>query len=149
MGDYQLADPDVVRAIYDHASPLEGRDMLLQIRFLAVRFAVGVRVSEVYEDEREVGGSRAHVAGWAYRTLDGHFEQGEMHYQVWKWLDSGDVEFRLHAVSKAAATGPWVLRTGFRLFGRTNQVHFYRQICRRVRRLTEAELESRRVARVA
>ncbi len=55
--------------------------------------------------------------GWAYRTLEGHFEQGEMHYQVWKWLDSGDVEFRLHAVSKAAETGPWVLRTGFRLVG--------------------------------
>ena len=25
-----------------------------------------------------------------------------MHYEVWKWIDSGDVEFRLHAVSKAA-----------------------------------------------
>ena len=92
--------------------------MLLQIRFLGLRFTVGVRVGEVYEGEREVDGQRAHVFGWAYRTLEGHFEQGEMHYQVWKWLDSGDVEFRLHAVSKAAETGPWVLRTGFRLVGR-------------------------------
>jgi Domain of unknown function (DUF1990) len=86
------------------------------------------------------------VTGWAYQTLDGHFEQGEMHYQVWKWLDSGEVEFRLHAVSKAADTGPWLLRTGFRVLGRTNQLRFYRQICRRVRRLTDATLEARRMA---
>ena len=84
-----------------------------------------------------------------YQTLEGHFEQGEMHYQVWKWLDSGDVEFRLHAVSKVAGTGPWVLRTGFRLVGRPMQLRFYRQTCRRVRRLTAAELETQRVAEAA
>ena len=145
--DYQLADPGVVHAVYRHEAPLEGRDMLLQIRFLVFRFAVGVRVGEVYEGERELAGQRAHVFGWAYRTLEGHFEQGEMHYQVWKWLDSGDVEFRLHAVSKTAETGSWVLRTGFRLVGRPKQLRFYREICRRVRRLTEAELETHREAR--
>jgi len=147
--DYQLADPGVLRAAYRHDAPLEGRDMLLQIRFLAVRFSVGVRVGEVYEDERELDGHRARVFGWAYRTLEGHFEQGEMHYQVWKWLDTGDVEFRLHAVSRAAETAPWVLRTGFRLVGRPSQLRFYRETCRRVRRLTEAELETQRVAKTA
>jgi uncharacterized protein (UPF0548 family) len=141
MIDYQLADPGVVRAVYDHDAPLEGRNMLLQIRFLGVRFDVGVRVSAVYEEERELDGRRARVFGWAYQTLDGHFEQGEMHYQVWKWFDTGDVEFRLHAVSRTADTGPWILRTGFRVAGRPNQLRFYRQICRRVRRLTESELE--------
>ena len=144
MVEYQLADPAIVRAVYDHDVPLEGRDMLVQIRFLGVRFDVGVRVNAVYEEERELDGRRAHVFGWAYQTLDGHFEQGEMHYQVWKWLDTGDVEFRLHAVSRAARTGPWILRTGFRLAGRPHQLRFYRQICRRVRRLTETELELER-----
>ena len=141
MIDYQLADPGIVRAVYDHDAPLEGRNMLLQIRFLGVRFDVGVRVSAVYEEERELDSRRARVFGWAYQTLDGHFEQGEMHYQVWKWFDTGDVEFRLHAVSRAARSGPWILRTGFRVAGRPNQLRFYRQICRRVRRLTESELE--------
>jgi uncharacterized protein (UPF0548 family) len=148
MIDYQLADPGIVRAVYQHDAPLEGRDMLLQIRFLGVRFDVGVRVSAVYEHERELDGRRARVFGWAYQTLDGHFEQGEMHYQVWKWFDTGDVEFRLHAVSRAADTGPWILRTGFHAAGRPNQLRFYRQICRRVRRLTESELELSR-ARLA
>jgi uncharacterized protein (UPF0548 family) len=141
MIEYQLADPARVRAVYDHDSPLDGRDMLLQIRFLGVRFGVGVRVGAVYDEERELDGRSARVFGWAYQTLDGHFEQGEMHYQLWKWLDTGDVEFRLHAVSRAADTGPWILRNGFRMLGRPNQLRFYRQICRRIRRLTEAELE--------
>ena len=144
--EYQLADPAVLRAVYARDAPLEGRDMLLRIRFLGLRFDVGVRVGEVYDEQRDVDGRRAHVFGWAYRTLEGHFEQGEMHYQVWKWLDTGDVEFRIHAVSKAADAGPWVLRTGFRLVGRPHQLRFYRQTCRRVRRLTEAELETRRAA---
>jgi uncharacterized protein (UPF0548 family) len=146
MIDYQLADPGVVRADYRHDAPLEGRDMLLRIRFFGLRFAVGVRVGEVYEEVRDLDGRRAHIFGWSYRTLQGHFEQGEMHYEVWKWDDTGDVEFRLHAVSKVAESGPWILRTGFRLTGRTNQLRFYRQTCRRVRRLTETELETRRAA---
>jgi len=141
--EYQVTDPNVVEAVYRHDAPLQGRDMLLFIRYVGIRFAVGVRVGEVYDDDREVDGRRARVFGWAYRTLEGHFEQGEMHYQVWKWLDTGDVEFRLHAISRAADAGPWVLRTGFRLVGRINQLRFYRQTCRRVRRLTEAELETR------
>ncbi len=144
--DYQLADPRVVRAVYRHDVPLEGRDMLLQIRLLGLRFAAGVRVSEVYEADRDIDGTRAHIFGWAYRTLEGHFEQGEMHYQVWKWLDTGEVEFRLHAVSKVADTGPRTLRLGFRIVGRLNQLRFYHQICRRVRRQTQAELETHRAA---
>jgi uncharacterized protein (UPF0548 family) len=147
MVDYQLADPGVVRAVSDEDAPLAGRNMLLQIRFAGVRFNVGVRVGEVYEETREVDGRQAHVFGWYYRTLEGHFEQGQMHYEIWKWLDTGDVEFRLFAFSRAARSGPLLLRTGFRLFGRTHQLRFYRQVCRRARRLTEAQLETEAAAR--
>jgi uncharacterized protein (UPF0548 family) len=147
MVDYQLADPGVVRAVSDEDAPLAGRNMLLQIRFAGVRFNVGVRVGEVYEETREVDGRQAHVFGWYYRTLEGHFEQGQMHYEIWKWLDTGDVEFRLFAFSRPARSGPLLLRTGFRLFGRPQQLRFYRQVCRRARRLTEAQLETEAVAR--
>ncbi len=140
MVDYQLADPRMVRAFYRPDAPLAGRDMLLRIRFGVLRFDVGVRVGEVYEDTREVDGRRARVFGWAYRTLEGHFEEGQMHYEVWKWLDTGDVYFRLFAVSRPATSGPLLKRLGFRLFGRVHQLRFYRQICRRARRLTEAQL---------
>ena len=146
MCAYQVADPDVVRATYRHDAPLEGRDMLLQIRFAGLRFYVGVRVGEVYDETRELDGRAARVFGWGYGTLEGHFEEGQMYYEVWKWLDTGDVEFRLHAFSRTARSGPPLLRLGFRLLGRREQLDFYRQVCLRMRRLTHAELETRRAA---
>jgi uncharacterized protein (UPF0548 family) len=146
MLDYQVADPARVRATYRTNVPLEGRDMLLQIRFAGLRLYVGVRVGDVYEETRAVDGRQACVFGWDYRTLEGHFEQGQMHYEVWKWLDTGAVEFRLHAVSRAARNGPKLLALGFRLLGRQHQLDFYRQACRRMRRLTESELETQYAA---
>ena len=142
MIDYQLADPDVLRATYRRDAPLAGRDMLLRIRFFGLPIDVGVRVGEVYEETRDLDGRPARVFGWSYATLEGHFEQGRMHYEVWKWLDTGDVVFRLHAFTRPARSGPLLLRAGFRVVGRANQLRFYRQTCRRARRLTQAELES-------
>ncbi len=146
MRNYQVADPAVVRASYDRDAGLAGRDMLLSIRFYGVRFHVGVRVGEVYDEEREVDGRPARVFGWDYETLEGHFEQGQIHYEIWKWLDTGDVEFRLHAFSRVADAGPLVTRLGYRLIGRRHQMDFYRRACRRMRTLTEGELEGRRSA---
>jgi hypothetical protein len=146
MDEYQLADPNVVSAAYDREAPMAGRDMLLKIRFAGLPIWVGVRIGEVYEETLERDRREVHVFGWSYRTLEGHFEQGEMHYELWKWLDTGDVEFHLRAVSRPAERGPWLLRTGFRLVGRTHQLRFYRQVCRRAKRLTEAQLETERSA---
>lgn len=146
MDSYQLADPAVVRGSYDRDAPLAGRNMLLDVRFGFLRFRVGVRIGDVYEETRELDGREALLFGWSYRTLEGHFEQGQMHYELWKWLDSGDVEFHLHAVSRPAETGPLLPRIGFRLVGRAPQLRFYRQVCRRIKRLTEAQLETERAA---
>ena len=140
--DYQLADPAVVRAAYRPDVPLVGRDMLLRIRFFGLPIKVGVRVGQVYDETRDLDGRLARVFGWSYATLQGHFEQGRMHYEVWKWLDTGEVVFRLHAYSRAADRGPKLLVAGFRLFGRTRQLRYYQQACRRARRLTEAQLET-------
>lgn len=146
MNSYQLADPGVVTAFYDSTRPLPGRDMLLRIKFAGLRLRVGVRIGDVYEETRNLSGGEARVFGWSYRTLEGHFEQGEMHYELWKWLDSGDVEFRLRAISRPATSGAVLTRIGFRIFGRTQQLRFYRQVCRRTKRLTEAQLETNRAA---
>jgi len=141
MIDYQVADPAMVRATYRRGTPLAGRDMLLEIRFAGLRFHAGVRVGDDYDETRTVEGREARVFGWSYSTLQGHFERGRMHYEVWKWLDSGTVEFRIHAFSRAASEGSWLLRTGFRLVGRTNQLDFYHRAVRQIARLTEARLE--------
>lgn len=146
MRAYQLADPRVVRATFREDAPLAGRDMLLEIRFHGLRLHLGVRVDEVYDEERQLAGRSARVFGWSYTTLEGHFEEGRMYYEIWKWLDTGDVEFRLRAYSRTARRGSVARRVAFRLIGRHQQLAFYRQVCRCVRRLTEAELETKHVA---
>src|ERR1041384_1446218 len=117
LRDYRVADPAIVRAHYDEHAPLEGRDMLLELRFLVFRTYVGCRVGEITDVERAVDHRPVRVWGWPYGTLEGHVEQGEMSWEVWKWLDTGEVEFRIHSYSRLSATASPVLRVGMRLFG--------------------------------
>jgi len=144
MNGYQLAEPRIVTGVYAPDAPLAGRTMLLKIHYGPLRFRVGVRVGETDEETDEIDGREVLRYAWSYRTLEGHFEAGEMRYELRKWLDTGDVEFRLHAVSRPARSGPLLPRLGFRLVGRNQQLRFYRQVCRRLRRLTEAQLETER-----
>jgi uncharacterized protein (UPF0548 family) len=142
MTDYEFADPSMVRAAYDPEAPLLGRDMLLEIRFFAIHVFVGVRVSEIFDEVREVDGRPVKVWGWAYQTLDGHLERGQMDYQLWKWLDTGEIEYRIHAVSELLENvGNPFVRLGFRLVGRREQVLFARRCGDRMERLVRAELE--------
>jgi uncharacterized protein (UPF0548 family) len=140
MRDYEFADPAIVRAVYHPEQPLAGRDMLLVIRFHGLRFRVGVRVAAVRDDRYELDGRPARIWGWSYRTLQGHLEMGQMDYEVWKWLDTGKVEFRIHVVSRRARLRNPVLRLGFLLFGRREQVRFARRACARMAELTAAAL---------
>jgi uncharacterized protein (UPF0548 family) len=142
MRHYEFANPRVVRAFYEAEAPLERRNMLLQIRFAGLRFLVGVRIDVVFDETRQVDGRRVRVWGWAYRTLDGHLERGQMDYQVWKWLDTGRIEFRIHAVSEIADIPNPIVRLGFRLLGRREQVRFARECGARMVRLTKASLTS-------
>jgi uncharacterized membrane protein len=66
---------------------------------------------------------------------------GQMDYEVWKWLDSGEVEFRIHVVSKPAHIPDPLIRLGFRVFGRAMQRRFARHACQRMARLTTAALD--------
>ncbi|MDQ3875541.1 MAG: DUF1990 domain-containing protein [Actinomycetota bacterium] len=141
LRDYEFADPTVIRAVYHPERPLEGREMLLEARFYGLRFHFGVRVGGVIDETRDVEGRKVRVWGWNYRTLQGHLEMGQMDYEVWKWLDSGEVEFRIRRYSKPARIANPLVRLGFHLFGRREQVRFARSACERMARLTEAALE--------
>jgi uncharacterized protein (UPF0548 family) len=98
--DYDFAEPSIVQGVFDRAEPLENRTMLLILRFHALRIEVGVRVGDVYDERRQLDGRSGRVFGWNYRTLEGHVEQGQMDWQVWKFPDTGEVLFRICAVSK-------------------------------------------------
>ena len=131
-----MADPALVRAVYDAAAPLDGRDMLLVGRFLGLRFPMGVRVGGVVEGPDAVEGAPVHRFAWHYRTLEGHLERGQMDYEVVKELDSGRVRFRILAYSQRGPIGNPVVRAGFALFGRPTQTRFYARALQRMRALT-------------
>ncbi len=132
MREYQFADPSIVRAVYHPERPLEDRDMLLEARFYGLRFRFGVRVGGVLDETRHVDGREVRVWGWNYRTLQGHLEMGQMDYEVWKWLDTGEVEFHTCRFSRHASVGNPVVRLGLRLFGRRQQVKFAHRACERM-----------------
>ena len=140
MRNYEFADPAMVRAVYHPDEPLEGRDMLLVIRFLFLRFRVGVRVGGVFDETRRMDGRDVRVWGWNYRTLRGHFEMGQMNYEIWKWLDNGDVEFRVHGLWRPGGTRNPFLLVGFRVFGPRQRERFYASACQRMVVLTTARL---------
>jgi hypothetical protein len=106
--------------------------MLLEGRFLGLRFLMGVRVTEVVDTDRRHGDER--VWGWAYDTLQGHLERGRMIYEVVKHRPSGRVEFVLRGRSQRADLGP-VLRLGWSVFGRRTQLRFYRRCGEQLARL--------------
>lgn len=144
--DYAYADPAIIRRVYRTGDPERGRDMLLEARFYGLRFHLGVRVGEVVDGLYEHRGRPARVWGWNYQTLQGHLERGQMDHGVRKWIDTGEVEFYLHAVSRRARIANPIVRLGFVLFGRHMQVKFHRRACRRMAELTAAELTRRQGA---
>ena len=132
VNSYEFADPAILRAVYRYPGDLVGRDMLLVGRFLVLRFAMGVRITEQHDEVRD----GEHRLGWAYQTLDGHLEQGKLTYEIAKDLETGRVEFRILAFSRRASIRSPLVALGFRLFARRTQLRFYANALRRLARLT-------------
>jgi uncharacterized protein (UPF0548 family) len=135
--DYEFSPPEIVRAVYDPATPLLGRNMLLEARFHLMHFYCGVRITAVVDETRD-NGDRSW--GWAYETLDGHLERGKVTYEVVKHRRSGAVEFVVSSYSQGAPTLGRVTLLGWKLFGRRTQLRFYRRCGERLRSFVEARL---------
>jgi hypothetical protein len=134
--DYEFADPKIMRAYFHADAPLVGRDMLLEGRFVVLRFPMGVRVDvEVDEVRDRADGTRERSWGWSYRTLEHHLERGRLLYEVVKNLDTGRVEFVITGVSSRASIRNPVIALGFGVFGRWTQTRFYSKAGRRLARL--------------
>lgn len=134
--DYEFAEPTIMRAYFHADAPLLGRDMLLEGRFLFLRFPMGVRVDvEVDEVRDRADRTRERSWGWSYRTLEHHLERGRLLYEVVKNLDTGRVEFVMTGVSSRARIPNPLVAAGFGVFGRWTQTRFYRAAGRRLARL--------------
>jgi uncharacterized protein (UPF0548 family) len=134
MQSYAFADPSIVRAYYDPSVPLERRDMVLRLQALGVlRLHAGVRVAGVRSETCRLDGRDAHVWGWSYQTLAGHPEVGQMDWELWKWLDTGEIDFRVHARSRRADDVNPLIRVVYRLLSRRERRVFLDSTVRRMR----------------
>jgi uncharacterized protein (UPF0548 family) len=141
--NYDFADPSIVEGIFDPEEPLKNRTMLLVLHFHGLRIRVGVRVGGVYDEECLLDGRRGRVFGWNYLTLEGHVETGQMDWQIWKFSDTGEVLFRVCSFSCPAGGGNLLVRVGFRLFGRRQQLRFLHLTVERMAQLTSGALANR------
>lgn len=141
--EYEFADGHILRAVYRRRQELAGRDMLLEGRFWGLRFYLGVRITGVIDETRGGAGGAERVWGWYYQTLRGHLEQGRLSYEVIKNLGTGQVTFHITGYSRPAYIPNPLVRWGFRLFGRSTQQRFYRNVQARMNRLVQAAQRGR------
>lgn len=122
---YKFPDPRLIRAVFDPGRELSGRNMLLVAKFAGFSFYFGVRVVAVVDEVRKnKDGEDLRVWGYAYRTLKGHFEIGEIRFEVTKNIESGLVSFEISAYSKPDRIQNPFYRAGFRVFSRPLQKYF-------------------------
>ena len=141
---YAFPPPDLITGYFDPAVPLEKRVMVLRAHFLVFNFYFGVRVSEVTDEAaRATPAGPERVWGYGYRTLEGHFEKGQIDFTIHKNITSGAVQFRIHAVSQPGQIRNPLYWLVFKLFGRILQRRFARESLRRMRGLVAASLAGR------
>lgn len=141
---YAFPPPRLITGVFKPDAPLENRVMLLRGRFLGFSFWFGVRVSGVTDEAaRPTPAGPERVWGYGYRTLQGHFERGQIDFTVHKNVTTGAVQFRIHAVSQTGRIRNPFYWLGFKLFGRRLQRRFARESLARMRQLVSEALAQR------
>ena len=137
VNSYEFSDPKILRAAYKAPGDLVGRDMLLEGRFLFLRFLLGVRIVDAHDERVDGPNGPERRVGWSYATLDGHLEQGLLRYDIVKELETGRVEFRIDAYSRWSPIANRLVWAGFNLMGRRTQLTWYLHAMTRLRRLLD------------
>ncbi len=136
---YKFPDPTLVVGIFDPKKDLNGRNMLLRASFLGFTFYFGVRVTGVVNTiHTNSRGHKEHLWGYSYRTLQGHFEVGEITFLVEKDNVTGEVLFKIESYSKADRINNPFYRVGFKIFGRTLQKHFAKTSINRIKNMVNS-----------
>jgi hypothetical protein len=145
---YRFPPPSLIKGFFNPDLQLEGRNMLLRARFLGFTFYFGTRVNKVISETRFDSQRGPLVAwGYSYRTLQGHFEMGQIRFEVVKYLETGHIEFHINAYSKPGRIPQFWYRWGFRIFGRFLQKRFAHASISRMRRMVhEAALRPAKAA---
>lgn len=134
---YDFSDPRIVVGHFDPHAPLAGRNMLLEIKCLGLRFLNGVRVHSV----RDETGDQRTIFGFRYDTLEGHIEQGFEWFLLTKEHDSGAVWFKIEAHWRLGRFPNWWSRLGFRLIGERYRTLWRFRAPQRLRELAQQHEE--------
>jgi uncharacterized protein (UPF0548 family) len=132
--EYEFSDPGIVVAHFDRHAPLLGRDMLLEIQVLGLRYLCGTRVGAVREADAGSGSRGETVRGFRYDTLQGHLEKGSEWFMVTKRED-GQIWFRIHASWRPGQFPNWWSHLGFNLLARRYQLAWHRLAYLRLREI--------------
>jgi hypothetical protein len=144
MRRYAFPPPDLITGYFDPSQPLSTRIMVLRAHFLVFNFYFGVRVVDVIDEVTQASpDGPERVWGYGYRTLEGHFEKGQINFSLHKNLATGAVQFRIKAMSQPGHIRNPFYWLGFKLFGRTLQRRFAHQSLLRMRRLVTEALAQR------
>jgi len=134
--NYEFPDPTLISGVFVPDVPLAERVMVLRAHFLLFTFFFGVHIGNVVDEIRQTEKQGpARVWGYSYRTLKGHFEMGEITFELWKYLQTGEIQFHIHAYSKPDRIANPFYRLGFRIFGRSLQIRFARTSMTRMQQL--------------
>lgn len=141
LANYTFADPRLIKAVFDPEAQLPGRNMLLLASFAGLNFTFGVRITKLIDEVRvnELG-QQIQVWGYAYRTLKGHFEVGEIRFEVSKNIPTGEVNFMIDSYSKPDRIKNPFYRIGFRMFGRSLQKYFAKSTIERLKNMAQRAL---------
>jgi hypothetical protein len=143
LRSYAFPDPKLITGIFSPDDPLPGRPMLLRARFIGFTFWFGVRVGREIDEVRDTSTGPVHVYGYDYATLEGHFERGQITFEIRKEAATGHVRFHIDAFSKSDRIRNPFYRIGFKLFGRRLQLRFARSALERMQRFVKQELAAR------
>lgn len=140
LSAYRFPNPRRIVGYFDREAPLQGRNMLLRASFAGFVFEFGVRVFRVIDEQVDSAQGPLAVWGYSYRTLEGHWEKGEICFCVEKQLNSGRVMVRIRSHSRIGSIPNVIHRAGFRLVGRSLQKEFARDGMHRTRAHVERHL---------
>ena len=138
--EYRFPPPRLITGIFYPDRPIEERVMLLRARFIGITFYFGARIGGVIDEIRETEDGNIHIWGYNYQTLEGHFEQGQIDFEVHKNERTGAVKFHIAAYSRVGHIPNIFYRIGFKIFGRPLQKYFAYESIRRIQRLVKEEL---------
>jgi uncharacterized protein (UPF0548 family) len=135
--NYDFSDPRIVEGHYDPETPFVGRNMLLEIKCLGLRFLSGVRVHSV----REESAAKQTVFGFRYDTLEGHIERGYEWFLLTKDHGTGRVRFKIEAHWRLGEFPSWWSRLGFMLIGERFRERWRHEAPGRLRKLAHQPVE--------